>query len=263
MKAHRIFGIILRYLYLFRHSFDRLSDAFYWPTIDLLLWGITSVYFRTQFAGGPSITVMIISGILFWIIVWRGQYEISVNLLEDLWNKNLINIFAAPVSFYEWISSFLILGIIKAVLSFTYGAIIAFILYKVHIFTYGFSLLPIMLLLIMTGWWSGFIGAGIILRYGTKIQTVAWSLVTILSPFSAIYYPLTILPLWAQKVALFVPTSYVFEAARKVINQGYFDTQMFLIAFFLNIFYIVLSIMFLRRSFDKALQRGLVKVGGY
>ncbi|MEK7079453.1 MAG: ABC transporter permease [Patescibacteria group bacterium] len=260
MKAHRIFGIILRYLYLFRHSFDRLSDAFYWPTMDLLLWGITSMYFRTYSSGGPSVTVMIISGILFWIIVWRGQYEISVNLLEDLWNKNLINIFVAPVSFYEWVSSFLILGIIKATLSFTYGAVVAYILYRVHIFSYGFSLLPIMLLLIMTGWWSGFMGAGIILRYGTKIQTVAWSLVTILSPFSAIYYPLAILPLWAQKIALFIPTSYAFEAARKVINQGYFDMQMFFIAFFLNIFYIVLSIIFLRRSFDKALDRGLVKV---
>lgn len=260
MKTHRIAGIILRYLFLFRHSFDRLSDAFYWPTMDLLLWGITSMYFRRYSSGGPSVTVTIISGILFWIIVWRGQYEISVNLLEDLWNKNLINIFVAPVSFYEWISSFLILGIIKATLSFTYGAVVAFILYKVHIFSYGFSLLPIMLLLIMTGWWSGFLGAGIILRYGTKIQTVAWSLVTILSPFSAIYYPLAILPFWAQKIALFIPTSYAFEAARKVINQGYFDMQMFFIAFILNIFYIILSIIFLRRSFDKALQRGLVKV---
>ena len=137
--------------------------------------GVLRVFILERNLRGPSITVMIISGILFWIIVWRGQYEIRVNLLEDLWNKNLINIFVAPVSFYEWISSFLILGILKAALSFTYGALIALILYKVQIFSYGFSLLPIMLLLIMTGWWSGFIGAGIILRYGTKIQTVAWS----------------------------------------------------------------------------------------
>jgi ABC-2 type transport system permease protein len=113
----------------------------------------------------------------------------------------------------------------------------------------------------MTGWWSGFIGAGIILRYGTKIQTVAWSLVTLLSPFSAIYYPLAILPQWAQKVALFVPTSYVFESARKVINQGYFDSRMFFVAFSLNVCYIILSIIYLRSSFNKALQRGLVKIG--
>jgi ABC-2 type transport system permease protein len=261
MKTHRIFGIVLRYLFLFRHSFDRLSDAFYWPTMDLLLWGITSIYFRKYSQDGQMVTTMIISGILLWLIVWRGQYEISVNLLEDLWNKNLINIFASPISFYEWVSSFLILGIIKAILSFSYGAFIAFILYKVQIFTFGFGLLPIMFLLIMTGWWSGFIGAGIILRYGTKIQTVAWSLVTLLSPFSAIYYPLAILPQWAQKVALFVPTSYVFESARKVINQGYFDSRMFFVAFSLNVCYIILSIIYLRSSFNKALQRGLVKIG--
>ena len=40
------------------------------------------------------VVMIIISGILLWIIVWRGQYEITVNLLEDLWDKNLINIFA-------------------------------------------------------------------------------------------------------------------------------------------------------------------------
>ncbi|PIP64659.1 ABC transporter, partial [Candidatus Roizmanbacteria bacterium CG22_combo_CG10-13_8_21_14_all_33_16] len=91
MRIHRIYAVILRFMYLFRRSYDRISDAFYWPTIDLMLWGLTSVYFRSYMPDASKVILIIMSGILFWIIIWRGQYEITVNLLEDLWNENLIN----------------------------------------------------------------------------------------------------------------------------------------------------------------------------
>lgn len=130
MKLHRIYGNLLRFIYLFKRSFDRLTDAFYWPTIDLLLWGLTSSYFKTFAPDAPQFVLIIVSGIVFWIIVWRGQYEISVNLLEELWNKNLINIFASPLKFSEWISSMLIIGILKAILTFSFGLLVAFILYQ-------------------------------------------------------------------------------------------------------------------------------------
>jgi len=47
MKWHRIYGMILRYMYYFKHSFDRISDTFYWPTLDLIMWGLTSVYAKS------------------------------------------------------------------------------------------------------------------------------------------------------------------------------------------------------------------------
>lgn len=260
MKLRRIFAIVLRYIFLFRRSFDRLSDAFYWPMVDLLLWGLTSTYMRKFVPDASKIILVIISGILLWIIVWRAQYEITVNLLEDLWNRNLINIFVAPLTFWEWITSFIVLGIIKAATSFGFASLIAFILYKTNIYAYGYYLVPFALLLVMTGWWVGFFVAGMILRYGTKIQTLAWTAVMIISPFSAIYYPLSILPQWAQKVALVVPTSYIFEGAREVIDTGVVDINKLWICFGLNFFYLILSLIFIRRSFDKVLDKGLIKV---
>ena len=103
MKLNRIYAIFLRFLYLFRHSYDRLADAFYWPMIDLFIWGLTGLYMQKIAPNGLFMMNIIISGILFWLIVWRGQYEISVNLLEDLFNKNLINIFGSPLKFSEWL----------------------------------------------------------------------------------------------------------------------------------------------------------------
>ena len=237
-----------------------MSDVFYWPTIDLLMWGLTSSYLRSYISNGVSIVTMIISGILLWIMTWRGQYEITVNFLDELWNKNLINVFAAPVKLSEWVTSVIIIGIVKAIISITFASGVAYLFYKVNFFSYGFQMLPIILLLIMSGWWVGFIVAGVILRFGTRVQTLAWTAVWLISPFSAIYYPLSALPVWAQTVAKFVPTSYMFEAAREIIKTGYLDGNKIYISLGLNLIYLILALIFLQKSFDKVLDKGLVKV---
>ena len=260
MKIHRIYAVILRFMYLFRRSYDRISDAFYWPTIDLMLWGLTSVYFRSYMPDASKVILIIMSGILFWIIIWRGQYEITVNLLEDLWNENLINMFVSPLKFGEWIMAFLIIGVIKAFMSFSFALLMAFILYKVNILFFGWNFIPIIALLIMTGWTVGFFVAGLILRFGTKVQTFAWTVVALISPFSALYYPVSILPVWAQTVAKFIPVSYVFEGIREIISKGKADPNKFYISFILNFVYLILSLWFLRNSFNKVLNKGLVKV---
>lgn len=259
MKANRIYAMVLRYLFYFRHSLDRMTDAFYWPTVDLLLWGLTSAYFR-QYAPGANIIATVITGIIFWIIVWRSQYEISVNLLDELWNENLVNLFVSPLKFFEWIISFLIIGVIKGILSFSFALLVAFALYKINLFFFGFYFIPLVFLLFISGWWIGFIISGIILRFGTNVQTLAWAGIMVISPFSAIYYPLSILPTWAQKVASFVPTSYVFEGAREIVNKGHLDWNKVLISLLLNIVYLIFSLIFFRKSFDKVLEKGLVKV---
>lgn len=260
MKIHRIYAIVLRYLFLFRRSFDRLSDAFYWPTIDLLVWGLTSTYLRSFAPDTSPIILIIVSGILLWLITWRAQYEITVGLLEDLWNQNLINIFVSPLKFSEWITAFLITGIVKALMSVLFASGVAYLLYRVHIFSYGIYLIPFFMSLMLTGWAIGFFVAGLILRFGTRIQTLAWSFVALFSPFAAIYYPVSILPVWAQKIAALIPISYIFEGSREIIATGNMDLNILMISIVLNIFYIIFSLLFLANSFKKVLNKGLVRV---
>jgi len=260
MKTHRIYALILRFFYLFRHSYDRIGDAFYWPTIDLMIWGLTSSFFMTFAPNAPQIILIVLSGHMFWLIVWRAQYEITVNLLEELWNKNLINIFVSPIKFSEWVMSFIIVGIIKAALSFPFAMLVVYLLYKIKIVFFGWYFIPIIFLLFMTGWWVGFFVAGLILRFGTKVQTLAWTFAWAIGPFAAIYYPVSTLPLWAQKIAALTPVSYVFEGVREIINTGRLDPNMLYISFILNIIYLIFSLIFLHSSFKKVLEKGLVKV---
>lgn len=261
MKLHRIFAVVLRYLFLFSHSFDRLSDTFYWPTIDLSVWGLTGAFLqKTQIHNSTSVVVIIASGIVFWYILWRAQFEVTVNLLQDLWDRNLINVFVSPLKFSEWILSFLLLGIIKAFISLLFTALVAYILYRVHIFSYGFYLIPFFGLLVITGWAVGLFVTGLILRFGTRIQTLAWAVVAVISPFSAVYYPVASLPIWAQHVAYYIPSSYVFESMRQVIAGHGVNMQNFYMSLLLNFIYFILALLFVRASFKKLLQTGLINI---
>lgn len=260
MNISRIYAIVLRNLMTFRTNYDRLFDAFFWPTIDMLLWGLTSAYFIKLAPDFAKIIIVVISGLTFWLIVHRSQYETSVSLLEDIWSKNLINIFVSPLTVMEWIVSVTIIGFIKSMMSFVLAGILALVLYKVGIFMYGFYILPFLFLLLMTSWWTAYLIIGCILWFGTRVQTFAWTLVFIIAPFSGIYYPLSSLHPWVQEVSKFIPTSYVFEGIREVINTGHVSPDKIIVSFILNLLYLILSLIFLRWTYKKLLNRGLLKI---
>lgn len=257
MNIQRIEGIILRHFYNLRHNLDRLSDTFYWPAMDLILWGLTSVYIKKVTPNVPFIMVAIITALILWLVVWRSQYEITVNLMAELWDRNLVNIFASPLTLAEWITAVMILGIIKMILSIIFTVGFAFLLYQTNIFSFGFYLIPFIVSLLMTGWAAGFVVASLIIRFGSKIQTLAWVGVTILMPFSAVFYPLSTLPDWAQKIAVFVPTSYIFEGMRQVLFTGNLSYDKLIISIALNILYLILSISFFVFMFNKSRKLGL------
>lgn len=260
MKLNRIFAIILRNLYTFRRNYDRVFDAFWWPTMELVVWGITGTYIIKLSPNFSSVLFVIVSGLTFWFVVGRSQYEICVSLLEEIWSRNLINIFVSPIKFTEWVSSILIIGVMKASISFIWAICVAFILYKVQLFMFGFYLIPFVFLLLMTGWWVAFFITGIILRYGSRVQTLAWTLVYILAPLSAIYYPVDTLPKSVQVISYLLPTTYVFQGIRSVLLQGTLDETLLVKSLVLNTVYLAASLYYLRRSFKLLLKKGILQL---
>lgn len=259
MRIHRVYGAVLHLFYISKGSPDRITDVFFWPSIDIIVWGLTSVYF-IKTSSVPNILTIILSGIILWTVVYSAQREISFGLLEELWNRNLINLFTTPITFSEWILSILIVALAKTIASFLVASMLALLLYKMNIFIYGFYLLPFILLLIMTAWSVGFLITGMVLRYSSKIQTLAWSMIALISPFSAVYYSVSTLPVWAQKIALIVPTSYIFEGMRQIIIKGTFNPSSLIMALVINCIYLILSLIYLKMSFNKVLEKGLAKV---
>lgn len=260
MKAHRVKAIVLRQIYNWKHSLDRLSDSFYWPAFDLIIWGLTSIYIKNNVSKIPFLVIAVLTGLIFWLVIWRAQYEITINLLTEIWDRNLVNIFGSPLTIGEWIVSAMILGLIKMVLSIFFAIGFAFLLYKTNVFSFGFVLIPFIVSLLITGWAAGFIVGGLIIRYGAKIQTLAWVGVTILMPFSAVFYPVSTLPFWAQSIARFVPSSYIFEGMREILFTGTISYDKLLISFALNIIYLILAMRFFVFMFNKSRKLGLERL---
>ncbi len=253
----RVWAIMLRHLYNFYHSWDRLTDSFYWPAMDVIIWGLTFGTFHVTGEAATAQITMILIGIVLWYVVWRGQYEITVNILEELWSDNIGNLFSTPISLQEWTAGLLSLGVFKLLLTVFFTSLIAYALYHVNFFVLGWNLFPLMANLLLMGWWFGLFVAALFLRYGTKIQTLAWAGAFMLNPFSAPYYPLSILPSWAQTVASFVPASYVFENMRTILSGGELSWIMMGKSFGLNVVYFGLALMFYIRSFRQAQEKGL------
>jgi ABC-2 type transport system permease protein len=247
-------------MYNFKHSYDRITDAFYWPALDLFLWGLTGYYLASINKDAAAAVSTVITGMVFWIIIWRAQYEVSINLLTELWDKNLINLFGAPLKFSEWIISVMIVGIVKGFMSFIFAAALAYFLYHINIFVVGWYIFLFIPLLLISGWSVGFLVASTIFRWGTKIQTLGWSFIWLFAPFAAVYYPLAILPSWAQMIARALPASYVFEQIRAIVLGKPVDMFALFISLALNIIFISFGLIMLRISFTALKRKGLAKL---
>lgn len=257
MNINRILAMVLRYTINMKHNLDRLSDMFYWPAMDLFIWGITGLYLAQLTNRSANYLFVILSGLVFWIVIWRAQYEISTNLLAELWDRNLVSLFATPLTVAEWITSFIIFGVLKTVVSLSFSAVLAFFFFHYNIFSFGLNLVLFIFSLLLTGWAGGLIVGAFLIRYGQSIQTIAWAGVAIIAPFSAVYYPLSILPDWAQKIGLVLPSTYIFESIRSVLFTGVVPYDKLLIGFILNIVFFVFSIWFFVSMFDKSTKSGL------
>lgn len=188
MKIHRIKGIILRHLYQIKHDTGSLIAPFYWPLIEVLLWGLASVYIQSFSQSTVKIVIAVVSGAVLWLLVYRSFYDFTVSIIYERWEKNLINLFASPLQASEWVVGVLIFGMVRVAASFIFITFIALALYHVQILKFGIYLVPFIFILMLSGWWIGFFVAGFNLIHGRKADVFIWTVTALISPFSAIYY---------------------------------------------------------------------------
>lgn len=249
--------MVLRYYYQMLHSWDRLADMFYWPAMEIFIWGITGLYLAQLTHSKINYLYVILSGLVFWVIIWRAQYEITVNLLTEFWDRNIVNLFTTPLTVYEWVTSFIVFGFFKTLISLAFSSILVYFVYQYNILIFGLYLPIFIINLLLTGWAGGFIVAAFLIRYGQKMQQLAWAGVAIIAPFSAVYYPLSILPDWAQKIGLFIPSTYTFEVIRQSLFTGKVSIEYLLISFGMGLVYFIFSIWFFVWMFNKSRKLGL------
>jgi|SRR3989344_3290640 len=259
MKFHRIWAVILHYLYTQKRSIPRTMDIFYWPTLNILLWGFLSVFLQTQQQASSSAIIAIIMGaLILWMLFNRAQQDISIHFLEDVWNRNLLNLFVSPLTTTEYVFSFIILSVFKIVVVGGVMTVLTLLLYHFNIFSFGIALVPFILNLLFFGWTVGLLIMTLIMRWGTDAQILAFSFAFLLQPFSAVFYPVSVLPKALQFISYLFPSTYVFEGMRAVIATGAISPHLMIQSLIGNILYLALAIMVFHHVFKKVLEQGLL-----
>jgi ABC-2 type transport system permease protein len=256
MKWHRIKALLIRHLYLYKRSFPRWMDIFYWPILELLLWGFLSLYLAKSNLGGVNAITLLLGAVIFWDLMSQSQRVVSIAFLEDVWERNFLNLFVTPLKKSEFVASAFILGIIRVAIVGIVMTVLAFLFYHFSIFTFGFTLIPFILSLLLFGWTLGLFTVAIILRYGTSAQVLAFGFIVLIQPFSAVFYPVSVLPHSVQYIAYAIPSTYIFEGMRGVITSQTFSWSLFSISILLNLVYFVLCGWYFSRMFANVKRRG-------
>lgn len=257
----RVSAIILEHLLRLRHSFEEIVDTFYWPMMDIIIWGFMTTYLAHLGGAKPVVISFLLGGLILWTIVWRSQQDISVSLLWDVWSGNLTNLFATPLTIWEFLMGLVSLGAIKITLTLSLIFAIALAFYSFNLLTLGIYLLPFFANLLLFGWIAGIFVTALIIRFGRGIQNFAWGFVVLLNPLAAVYYPVATLPMPLQYISRILPPSYIFEGMRQVLGRGNLSLSSLFFASFLNLVYLFLALGFFYFMFEKAREKGnLVKL---
>lgn len=259
MSFKRIWGVFLRYFYYFT-KLDNLSEIFYWPTIDIFLWGMTTVWIQKEQTGIPDLAVMVLTALVFWQILWRSNYEITVNILQEFWNRNLVNLFSTPLKLREWVCAVMLVGFSKIWITLTFSSLLIWLLFALNIYQVGWAILPFIAMMSLSGWIIGFLSGGIMVYFGQRLQMLAWITPFLFAPFSAVFYPVSALPIWGQMIAWSLPTSYVFEGMRQVLAGEGFSMHHFWMSLTLNIVFLSGALFFFQRMFEKSRSKGLSRL---
>lgn len=262
MNPHRILALFMRHIYLYRRSLPRLMEIFYWPFLDLLLWGFISLYLVRYRENLPNFVAFLLGALILWDILFRSQQGISVSFLEDVWARNFLNIFASPLKPSEYITSLMLVSTVKILIAGSVMSFLAWVLYSFNIFILGISLLPFILSLVILGWAIGIITTSLILRFGQQAEVLAWGLALLFQPVSAVFYPVSVLPPALRSIARYVPASHVFEGMRGILTKGRFPGQELAWSFGLNTFYLAIAFVLFYLVMKTVKKRGLLaKIG--
>jgi ABC-type multidrug transport system permease subunit len=254
----RVTGIFRRHYYVFRRNPAGIFDLVMWPSIDLLVWGMLMVFIQRN-VRIPVPVGFLMGGVILWTLMFRSNIEMTTAFLDDTsWTRNIINLLVTPMRPIEYLAGSALWGLVKIALGSSIMSLLAWILFKFGVITIGPILGVFVLILGLFGLAMALLVIGIVLRFGHGADILAWGLAGIFTPLSAVWYPVAVMPAWAQKLALSLPPAHVFEALRAVLRGNEVPWSSLVQALGLNVLYVFLGLSFAGAMFSTFRRRGFV-----
>ena len=219
--GRRIWGLMYRHLALYRRSWPRLLELAYWPTLQMCIWGFTASFFAARLGSSAVTTIGVLLGaVLLWEVALRSQMGVAISFLEEIWSRNLGHVFVSPLRPWELVAALITMSVIRMAAGVLPAVLLAWVLYAFNLFAMGPVLILFALNLMIMGWWVSLGVVSLILRHGAGAEALAWSVLFGITPFAAVFYPVTVLPTYLRPIAMILPAAHVFEGMRAAVGQG-------------------------------------------
>jgi ABC-2 type transport system permease protein len=263
MSRRRIWAIVLQNLYSMRRTPIRIMDLLYWPLLQVVLWGFITRFLVARQADLPGGVTVLLGAVVLWDVLQRTQQELALTGITDMWDRNVLNLYASPLRQSEYVLGGLLYSFGRVVVGTLVLVVVARLAFGLDLLEVGPVLVLALLILVAMGWAMGIGIRAMVLRFGSSADVLTWSAVVALQPVAAVFYPVDVLPAWLQVVARLVPASYVFEALRALFATGVAPLGGLAIAAGLDILYVGIAALLLGRAARAVRDLGLLTRPGY
>jgi ABC-2 type transport system permease protein len=217
ISVRRVLALVLRQAYLLRGSPARVLPLFAWVAIDIVLWGFITRYLN-QVAGARFDFVPVLLGaVLLWDFFGRVMHGVTMAFLEDVWSRSFLNVFATPLTTGEYVAGLVLSSVVTSSIGLVGMVVVASAAFGLSFLGYGLVLVPALGVLFLFGIALGVTGSAVVLRLGPAAEWLIWPIPAVLSPFVGVFYPVSTLPPWMQRISALLAPSHVFEALRALL----------------------------------------------
>ena len=214
----RIGAVVRRQFYVTLRAPHRWFDVFVWPLVDTVIWGSIGAFVEQQGGAGRSTVPYMLSGILLMHVMYQSNVSFATGFMDETWDNNLLNLLATPLREIEYVLGLIAVSAARLVLGLTVVAIGAWLLYAFDVTAAGIGLIPIVAVLMVTGWCIALIVVGLILRYGNGAEILTWGILFFAVALSGVFYPPDALPAALEPVSAVLPSTHAFTAARALLD---------------------------------------------
>jgi ABC-2 type transport system permease protein len=248
-----------RYFFSRFVKFEDLIDFIFWPLLDILVWGGVGLVMSKNGQSPQQVQLSIVTVVMMRVYLY-SYFNNSTNFLYEMMARNIINLFATPLTFNEWLSGAMAGGCLQTVLLIAFATLASWFIFGIYILQSGLALILFIIPLLIFGWAMSSVSIAVLMLFGVHAQRLVWVLGWVCVPFSGAYYSLTIMPVWIQSFAQVVPMSYIFEALRIFVLEGRFSFSHLVYGYGLAIIYFVITIIACNLMFERSRRLGLASL---
>lgn len=258
----RVGAMVLRHWYVLRSSWPRMLELVYWPAVEMLTWGFLQSYVGQTSGRFALAAGTFIGAVLLWDVLFRGGLGFSISFMEEMWAHNIGNLMMSPLRPAEFVVSMAVMSVIRLSIGLVPVSLMAIAFFGFNLWALGFALAAFFANLLITGWSGSLLVSGLILRHGMGAETLAWSLMFILLPLCAVYYPVAVLPHWVAVISWCLPPTYVFEGMRALLLHHEFRGDLMIEAFAINLVFLAAAAFGFRTLLERARRAGTLLSDG-